>query len=245
MYDLPEYSVKPSPRWVRAFFNGQLIADSREMVLFFERPYPNYFFPKRHVRMDYLRKSDYTEKREGRGETEFWHVEVDGKRVENAAFSHREHGVGDYLTFKWGAMERWLEEEEEIFVHARNPYHRVDAVPSSRQIEVSLDGVQLADSANPVLLFETGLPTRYYLPREDVQRNVLKMTETVTHCPYKGIAQTFGVEVPGGFYPDYAWSYPTPLAACTNIENLVCFYNEVVDISEDGELLPRPDTHFK
>ena len=245
MYDLPDYSIQSSPRWVRTYFNGQLIADSREMVLFFERPYPNYFFPKRHVRMDYLHKSDHTDNREGRGETEFWHLEVDGMRAENAAYSHRDHAVRDYLTFKWSAMERWLEEEEEIFVHARNPYHRVDAVPSSRQIDVHVDSVHLAGSHNPVLLFETGLPTRYYLPRDDVRMELLEITETVTHCPYKGVAQTFGVRLKGGFYRDYAWSYPTSLAACANIENRICFYNEVVDISEDGARLPRPVTHFK
>lgn len=245
MYKLPYYSMQPSPRWVRAYFNGQLIADSREMVLFFERPYPNYLFPKRHVRMDYLRKSNHTETHEGRGETKFWHLEVDGKRAENAAFSHCDHAVGDYLTFKWNVMERWLEEEEEIFVHARNPYHRVDALPSSRRIEVSVDGVQLADSTNPVLLFETGLPIRYYLPRDEVRMELLEATETVTRCPYKGIAQTFGVRVAGEFYRDYAWSYPAPIAACANVENRVCFYNEVVDIREDGEPLQRPATHFK
>ena len=245
MYNLPEYGIQPSPRWVRTYFNGQLVADSRDMVLFFERPYPNYLFPKRHVHMDYLHKSDYTENREGRGETEFWHLEVDGKRAENAAFSHRDHGVDDYLTFKWGAMDRWLEEEEKIFIHARNPYHRVDALPSSRRIEVHVDGMQLASSHHPVLLFESGLPTRYYLPREDVRMEQLEITETVTRCPYKGIAQTFGVRVADKFYPDYAWSYPAPIAACANIENRICFYNEVVDTSEDSEPLPRPDTHFK
>jgi uncharacterized protein (DUF427 family) len=237
--------VQPSPRWVRTYFNGQLVADSREMVLFFERPYPNYFFPKRHVRMDYLRKSDYIESREGRGESEFWHLEVDGERVENAAYSHRGHGMGEYLTFKWAAMERWLEEDEEIFVHARNPYHRVDAVPSSRHVEVMLDGVQLAASRNPVLLFETGLPTRYYLAREDLRMELLEITDTVTRCPYKGTAETFGVRVGDRFYPDYAWSYPAPVAACAAIRNRICFYNEVVDISEDAESLPRPETHFK
>lgn len=245
MYNFPEYTVQPSPRWVRAYFNGLVVADSREMVLFFERPYPNYFFPKRHVRMEYLHKSDTLEYREGRGETEFWHLEVDGKRCENAAFSHRGHGVGDYLTFKWDAIDRWLEEEEEIFVHARNPYHRIDAVPSSRHIEVYADGIEVAATRKPVLLFETDLPTRYYLPREDVRMELLENTATVTRCPYKGIAQTFGVRIAEKFNADFAWSYPAPIAACVNIKNLICFYNEVVDISEDGALLSRPATHFK
>jgi len=245
MYNFPEYTVQPSPRWVRAYFNGLVVADSREMVLFFERPYPNYFFPKRHVRMEYLHKSDTLEYREGRGETEFWHLEVDGKRCENAALSHRGHGVGDYLTFKWDAIDRWLEEEEEIFVHARNPYHRIDAVPSSRHIEVYVDGIEVAASRKPVLLFETDLPTRYYLPREDVRMELLEKTATVTRCPYKGIAQTFGVRIAEKFNADFAWSYPAPIAACVNIKNLICFYNEVVDISEDGALLSRPATHFK
>jgi len=244
VYEIADYSLRPSPRWVRTYFNGQLVADSREMVLFFERPYPNYFFPKRHVCMDYLHRSDYTESREGRGETEFWHLEVQGKRAENAAFSHRDH-TRDYLTFKWSAMQRWLEEDEEIFVHARNPYHRVDAVPSSRSIEVHVSGVQVAATSNPVLLFETGLPTRYYLPRKDVRMELLEVTETATRCPYKGIAETFGARASGEFCPDYAWSYPEPLAACSAIQSRICFYNEVVDIHEDGKLLSRPDTHFK
>lgn len=245
MYDLPLYGIQPSPRWVRAYFNGRLVADSREMVLFFEQPYPNYLFPKDDVRMEYLHKSDYTENREGRRETKFWHLEVDGERADNAAFSHCAHGAGDYLSFKWGAMERWLEEEEEIFVHARNPYHRVDAVPSSRRIEVRLDGVQLADSRTPVLLFETGSPTRYYLPRTDVHMELLEPTDTVTRCPYKGVAHTFGARIVDKFHADYAWSYAAPIPACANIENLICFYNEVVDTTEDGKPLTRPSTHFK
>jgi len=75
--------------------------------------------------------------------------------------------------------------------------------------------------------------------------NFLKLTETETQCPYKGIAETFGVRAAGEFYSDFAWSYPEPLAACSAIQSRICFYNEVVDIREDGKLLPRPDTHFK
>lgn len=244
MYNFPFYSVHPSPRWVRSYFNDELIADSREMVLFFQRPYPNYLFPKRHVAMQYLHKSDYTESRDGRGRTEYWHLDVRGKRVDNAAFSYSDH-ARDYLTFKWDVMDRWLEEDEEIFVHARNPYHRVDAVPSSRRIDIHLDGRKVASSAAPVLLFETGLPTRYYLPHADVNMALLEPTGTVTRCPYKGIAQTFGIRINDQFHADYAWSYPAPIAACANIQNRMCFYNEVVDTHEDGTLLARPLTHFK
>jgi uncharacterized protein (DUF427 family) len=245
MYELNLYGLIPSPRWVRTYFNRELIADSREIVLFCDRPYPNYQFPKQHVQMAFLHESDYVEEHPARGRTAFWHLEVADKRVENAAFSHLDHGADGYIGFKWNVMDRWLEEEEQIYVHARNPYHRVDAVPSSRHIEVSVAGVSLADSTQPVLLFDTGLPTRYYLPRRDVRSDLLVRTDTVTQCPYKGFAETYAVRLPDQMLDDYAWCYPTPIPACANIAELICFYNEVVDIREDGTLLKRPVTHFK
>ena len=142
-------------------------------------------------------------------------------------------------------MDHWFEEDDEIFVHARNPYHRVDAVHSSRHVAVSLDGQDLAETHRPVLVWETGLPTRYYIPRQDVRLDRLVKTETVTRCPYKGIAETFGLKLPNEMRADCAWSYPLPIPECQKIEGHICFYNEVVEIVEDGISLSRPDTHFK
>ena len=142
-------------------------------------------------------------------------------------------------------MDNWFEEDEEIYVHPRNPYKRIDTVQSSRHVEVSVEGTKVADTRRPVLLWETGLPTRYYIPREDVSLDLIERTETVTRCPYKGIAETFAVKIGDSIHKDFAWSYPDPIPECPKIKDLVCFYNEVVDIVEDGIAIERPETIFK
>ena len=250
MYDIGDYTIVPSPRRVRTMFNGAVVADSRAMVLFFERPYPNYYFPKSDVRMDLLERSDRAGGDDPRGEKVFWHLTVGGRRAQDAAFTYRnpptdrQADLDGYLTFDWPAMDAWFEEDDQIYVHARNPYHRVDAVRSSRHIRVAIDGVDVANTNRPVLLWETGLPTRYYIPRLDVRQDLLRPSDTVTRCPYKGIAETFSVEVGGALRRDHAWSYPVPIPECPKIEGLICFYNERVDITEDGVPLDRPKTHF-
>ncbi len=251
MYEIGDYTIEPSPRRVRTYFAGALVADSRNMVLFFERPYPNYFFPQRDVRMEWLTRAGPAATGDPRGDKIVWHLEVGGKRASEAAFTYTKPpalgqvDLGDHVTFAWGAMDHWFEEDDEIFVHARNPYHRVDAVHSSRHIEVSLEGVKLADTRRPLLVWETGLPTRYYIPRQDVRLELLSKTATVTRCPYKGIAETFAIRIGDELRPDCAWSYPLPIPECPKIEGHICFYNEVVDIAEEGVALPRPATHFK
>lgn len=250
MYDIGDYTIVPSPRRVRTMFNGAVVADSRAMVLFFERPYPNYFFPKGDVRMDLLEPSDRTGGDDPRGEKVFWHLSVGDRRVPDAAFTYRnppndrQADLDGYLTFDWPVMDAWFEEDDQIYVHARNPYHRVDAARSSRHIRVAIDGVEVANTHRPVLLWETGLPTRYYIPRLDVRLDLLRPSETVTRCPYKGIAETFSVEVGGTLYRDHAWFYPVPIPECPKIEGMICFYNERVDLTEDGVPLDRPKTQF-
>ncbi len=136
------------------------------------------------------------------------------------------------------------EEEEEVFVHARDPYKRVDAIASSRHVEVSVGGVTVADSRRPILLFETMLPTRYYLPREDVRMDVLQSSDTKTRCPYKGIASYWSARVGDRLVLDIVWSYPDPIKENPKIKELMCFFNERVDLTVDGELRPRPRTKW-
>ena len=251
MYDIGTYTTRPSPRRVRTYFNGELVGDSRKMVLFFEPPYPNYYFPKTDVRMDLLEESVTRVADDPRGEKVFWHLKVGDKAAENAAFTHHnppnpeQADLDDYITFDWRTMDHWFEEDDEIYVHPRDPYHRIDTVHSSRHIAVSVDGAKVADTRRPVLLSETGFPTRYYIPRQDVRVDLLEKTETVTRCPYKGIAETFAVRTDDRVHKDFAWSYPAPIPECPKIEGLICFYNEVVDIVEDGVALERPQTIFK
>jgi uncharacterized protein (DUF427 family) len=133
-------------------------------------------------------------------------------------------------------MDAWFEEDEEVFTHPRDPYTRVDILPSSRHVRVEIDGVTVAESTKPTLLFETGLPVRYYLPKTDVRMDLLTPTQTASHCPYKGRTEywSYGArQTPGD---DVAWSYRTPLPESQKIAGLVCFYPERTDLYVDGDL---------
>ena len=141
-------------------------------------------------------------------------------------------------------MDEWLEEDEPIYTHPRDPYSRVDILASSRRVRVELDGVTLAESHSPRILFETGLPPRYYLPLPDLRRDLLRPSTKQTHCPYKGTAGYWSVEVNGTLYEDLVWIYRTPLPESQKIAGLACFYNERVDVFVDGVAVERPRTPF-
>jgi uncharacterized protein (DUF427 family) len=154
-------------------------------------------------------------------------------------------GLAGTVRFEWDALDAWFEEDEEVFVHPRNPYARVDALRSTRSVRVELDGVLLAESSCPVMVFETGLPTRYYLDRTAVSFEHLIPTDTVTSCPYKGKTTGYwSVSIGEQLYPDLAWAYDFPTVALSPIAGLIAFYNEKVDVTLDGERLERPKTHF-
>ncbi len=124
----------PSPRWVRVYFYSQLIADSKKMMLLRETNHlPLYYFPQEEVRMDCLQPSDHTTRSDRKGEGVFWHVQVGDKIANNAAFTFRNppgNGpkLGDYIAFEWDKMDSWFEEDEEVFVYARDPYKRIAGV---------------------------------------------------------------------------------------------------------------------
>jgi uncharacterized protein (DUF427 family) len=243
-----------SPRWVRGFVGEVAVVDSRSPLLFWEDhfPVPNYAFDPADVRQDLLRPA--TGEPPGQpwfflpqGPVSAWFdLEVDGRRLRHAAWRRDAPELGDRLVLSWqpGLLDRWLEEDEEVGGHPRDPYKRVDALPSSRHVVVSLDGVELADSRSPVLLFETGLPTRYYLPEQDVHLDRLRAADQRSHCPYKGVADRYW-DVPD--HPDgagLAWSYGQPYPAVGRIRDRIAFYNELVDITVDGVPEPRPVSPF-
>ncbi|WP_456858202.1 DUF427 domain-containing protein [Geodermatophilus sp. SYSU D00691] len=157
-------------------------------------------------------------------------------------------GVSGTARFDWDALDAWYEEDEQVFVHPRNPYVRVDALRSHRHVRVALDGHLLADTSTPVLLFETGLPTRCYIDRTDVTLAELSASPTITACPYKGVTSDYWSlrvdgDTPKG-YRDIAWSYSFPTRQVLPIAGLIAFYDEKVDIELDGVVLPRPHTRF-
>ncbi len=240
--------IEYSPRRVRAYFDNNLIADSQRVLLVFEsrRP-PVYWFPTRDVRMDLLAQKEPTAA-EPAG-TVRWRSTAKGKIVDNLAWSYAEP-TGDlaplenHIALYWNAIDAWYEEDEEVFVHPRDPYTRVDTVHSSRSVRVDVDGTTVAETNRPVLLFETGLPTRYYIPKLDVRTDLLESTDTVTHCPYKGDASYWNLRLGDKMYKDFVWVYRRPIPEIPKIENLLCFYNEKVDLYVDGTLQERPSSPF-
>ncbi len=238
-----------SPRWVRVFFNHATIADSKRVRLMHEpNRLPVYYFPKEDVRMDLLEASDHRTPSPYKGDAAYWTLRVGDRVAENAVWSYPNPPPGcpdirGYLAFYWDKMDAWFEEDDEVFVHPRDPYHRVDVLHSSRHVRVVVGGETVAESHRPRLLFETSLPTRYYIPKVDVRMDLLEPSPTTTRCPYKGKASYWSVRVGDRVFEDFVWGYPAPIAECPKIENLVCFFNERVDaIYVDGERQPVPKT---
>jgi uncharacterized protein (DUF427 family) len=242
----PTVRVESSSRWVRALIGGTAVADSKAVTTV-TLGLPVYYFPLEDVRQDLLEPSDRTETSSILGKRSFWHLRVGDRFVENAAwrFEPPEGGpaIGRFVAFYWDRIDHWYEEDDEVFVHPRDPYHRVDVLSSSRHVRVIVGGETVADSGRPRLLFETGLPTRFYLPRMDVRMDLLAPSETVTACPYKGRTVHYDLNLGGRTWPDVAWSYPFPIPECPKIENLICFYDERVDsIVVDEIVQPKPST---
>lgn len=231
--------------------SGQVVVDSRAVRFVWENPYyPAWYFPVGDVNAEFHESGNVVESpSRGTGRCYDLVVTVGGEsvRLADAAWrfvdsDHRE--LRDLVRIEWSALDAWFEEEEEVFVHPRSPEARIDALPSSKEIRVLLDGVELAHSRRPTLLFETGLPVRYYLPKSDVAMGLLTANETESACPYKGWARYWDIEVNGTTHPDLAWSYVTPLPESRSIAGLMCFYNEHVDIEVDGVVQARPSTPF-
>jgi uncharacterized protein (DUF427 family) len=239
--------VEISPRRVRAYLDNQMLADSQQVLLVYEtkRP-PVYWFPVADVRMDLLALKEPAAGTPSGTE----HYRSSTGRVEdNVAWSYAEPQaelapLEGHIAFYWNAIDHWYEEDEEVFVHPRDPYSRVDTVHSSRHVRVEVGGQVIAETERPVVLYETGLPTRYYIPKLDVRMDLLESTHTITHCPYKGDAVYWSLKVGAKTYPDFVWSYPHPIPEIPKVENLLCFYNEKVDLYVDGVLQERPVSPF-
>jgi len=240
--------VEPGAKRVRAFIGSVPVFDTSRPVLVWEGPhFPVYYVPSEDVDAALLVPSDHTERSPSRGQARFWSVRVGDRLLENAARQYPDspiEAIRSLIRFDWDAMDAWFEEDEEVFTHPRDPHHRIDILRSSRHIEVLVNGVTVADSNHPTLLFETGLPTRYYLPLTDVTTGFLRPSDTVTSCPYKGAASYWSLEVEGERFEDVVWTYPSPLPESVRIAGLACFYNERVDIRVDGVLEEPPASPF-
>jgi uncharacterized protein (DUF427 family) len=239
--------IEEGRKRVRAYSGGQLVADTTRPVLVWEWPYyPAYYFPAADIAAELI-PAGATEHSPSRGEAEVLHVKTEAGTVERAALRYPDSPLAalrDLVRLDWAAMTEWFEEDEPVYTHPRDPYSRVDILASSRHIRVALDGVTVADSGQPRILFETGLPPRYYLPLTDVRLDLLQASATQSHCPYKGTAGYWSVSTGQSVHEDIVWIYRTPLPESQKIAGLACFYNEKADIFIDGELQQRPGTHF-
>jgi uncharacterized protein (DUF427 family) len=244
----PVNHVEPVPRRVRAMLAGETILDTTRALYVWEWAYyPQYYIPTADIRPEFLVSEGFRQ-HSPRGEVELHRLQVGDTVRPHAAKILRASevdGLSQTARFEWDALDSWFEEDDQVFVHPRSPYVRVDALRSTRQVRVELEGLPLAESSSPVMVFETGLPTRYYLNRTDIDFSLLAPTQTVTACPYKGTTSGYwSVKVGGEVHTDLAWSYDFPSRELLPIAGLVSFYNERVDIFLDGEKLARPTTHF-
>jgi uncharacterized protein (DUF427 family) len=239
--------VEQGQKRVRVYLSGELVADTRTPFLVWEKPsYPTYYLPESDVRASLIAANE-TSHSPSRGDGEVLHVKVATATAERAALRYPDSPLEQLrglVRFDWNAMSEWLEEDEPVYTHPRDPYHRVDILASSRHVRVELDGVTVAESRQPRILFETGLPARHYLPVTDVRMDLLRPSETVTHCPYKGAAGYWSVDTGQRVHTDIVWIYRTPLPESQKIAGLACFYDEKADVYLDGVLQDRPRTPF-
>ncbi|MEK9660580.1 MAG: DUF427 domain-containing protein [Alphaproteobacteria bacterium] len=251
--DKPRHMVRyePSPKRMRATFADTPVFDTtRALILFETNHVPVYYVPCDDIAMELLTATAHVTWCPFKGEASYWSVNAGNKVAENAVWGYRQPydevaDLSDYMAFYWNRLDHWYEEDEEVFVHARRLYVRVDILPSSRSVRVVLGGVEVANSTRARFLFETGLPVRYYLPREDVRMDLLVPSDSVTRCPYKGTASYFSAGIDGARFDDIVWTYREPVAESERIRDLLCFYNEKVDaIFVDGTEQEKPVTKW-
>jgi uncharacterized protein (DUF427 family) len=238
--------LDPTPKRVRVEVEGETVADSRRAILLQESGLqPVYYFPREDVRLDLFEPTDRHTKCPTKGEASYYSINVGERVVKNGAWYYPSpiegaEPIADMIAFYWDRVDRWLEEDEEIFVHPRDPYHRIDVLSTDRHVRISLDGELLAESRRAIALFESNLPPRWYLPREDVAAE-LEPSDTVTRCGYTGEASYYSVPLASGeTVRDLVWTYTDPLPEAGRIEGLLCFFNERVDLELDGEPQERP-----
>src|SRR3989441_11996898 len=196
--------VEPTAKRVRAFVGGVAIADSCRVMMMFETArLCVYYFPVEDVRTDLLVATSKVVRSPAKGDATYYSIAVDGRTVENAAWRYLDPPAGcpdlaGFIGFHWKLMDAWFEEDDEVFVHARfeeddevfvrarDPYHRIDVLNSSREVRVVFGGQTVAVTRRARFLFETGLPVRYYIPKDDVRIDLLQSSQMKTACAYKG-----------------------------------------------------------
>jgi uncharacterized protein (DUF427 family) len=249
--DFPECEgllyLEPSPRQIRGRAGGEVVLDSVHARMLYEHGrLPIYMFPREEVSTELLVPSGRQTESANKGPARWWDLRLGERLVAAAAWEDPAPRSGapplaGLIAFRWEALEEWFEEDEPAIVHARDPYHRVDVPDTSRGVRISLDQELLADTDRGRVIFETALPPRWYLPREDVLAELIE-SQTCTGCAYKGFASYYSLRIGPGLEQDISWTYDAPRREVASIAGMVAFFNELVDIELDGELQDRPHT---
>jgi uncharacterized protein (DUF427 family) len=229
------------PRRVRALLGRQTVLDTRYGKLLHETGYlPQLYVPREDVRVEVLEATDYTTNCPFKGDASYWSVRAGDRLAENAIWAYEDPlepvmWLRDHLAAYWDRMDVWLDEDEPVEGHLRDPYHRVDARLSSSTVRVTAAGEKLAETRRPVVLSETGQPNRFYLPRSDVDDAKLEPSATSSVCPYKGRASYWSIRVPGERLEDVALAYDAERGDAFKVAGHVCFLGRDVQVSVDGE----------
>jgi uncharacterized protein (DUF427 family) len=224
--------LHPFPRRVRARFAGEVVLDSTRGALLHESNIlPRLYVPLEDVRADLLERTDHASHCPFKGDASYWSVRVGDRVAENAVWTYEDPiaeaaWLRGLVSVYPERMDAWLDEDEEV-TGLRDPYHRVDARRSSRRVEVRADGEVVARSERPMVVAETGVALRFYLPREDVLAD-LKASATTAICPYKGQASYWSL----GAVEDAGWSYEDPLESMLKARGNVCFDASKVEVVE-------------
>lgn len=233
----------PFPRRVRALLGGETVLDSDDAKLLHESNLlPQVYVPRSALREDLLEESGHGTHCPFKGDARYWSVRAGEHLAENAVWSYPEPLPGaewlkDHVAVYWSAMHAWFDEDEEVTGHIRDPYHRIDIRPTSRHVRIRAGGEDVAESRRAVLLSETGLPNRFYLPAEDVRAELLAPSATHTHCPYKGRASYRTLHAGGTVVTDAAWCYEQPLDEALRIAGRLCFLAPGIETLVDGRPL--------
>ncbi|KAK4540236.1 hypothetical protein LTR36_009641 [Oleoguttula mirabilis] len=266
MADLKKLAVKlgtdgpvktlATTRMIKLLFNGVYILQTTNAVFVWEHPfYPQFYVPRselvensKHTPLQLTEGDAFNSSHGKQVGTQLTLTVGDKSTAQAIAFSDDLSGSAEALRglvkIDFHAIDKWFEEDTPMSVHPKDPFKRVDVVQSRRHIRVFVDGEVVADTTTSHHLYETMLPTRYYMPLTVVRPDVLRPSTTRTQCPYKGEAEYYSVEVNGKLHKDIVWFYNTPTLESALVAGLVCFYNEKVDIELDGQMLERADTHF-
>lgn len=261
---LGELRVRATDKWVRALSGEDVVVSSTAPLIVWEprRVVPSYAVPIRDVAGELLPFSGAPAAenavRMGRDappvldpRTPFGHHTCPGRplsirtastELPGAAFAPDDPDLADHVILDWESFTEWREEEAVVIAHPHDPFDRIDCLPTSRHIVIASDGVVLADTTAATALLETPLPTRYYLPREDVRMDLLRPSTTRTRCAYKGIASYWSAQLGDRLIRDVCWAYDEPLHDATPVTAMICFFTERLDLTIDGQLIPRPMT---